>query len=317
MVSSYVIQYYENDSSQVLTSFGASGFLYNDDRHLRTQGNQAFHHFCIIDQQTGQPVARCTFFQQSSRWYSPFSAPFGSLECTILLPASILDSLIERIESVMRSLAIESVLIKQPPDCYAPEQTAYFMERLLKKDFRIIADPVAHYIPVTDENLSCRMAAQEMQRLRKAERAGFTFRQLTEPQPDLVIAYWQQRRAGQQYPLTIAPEQLRRLLTGMPDRFPVFVVEAGGEWAAMSVCVRVSDTILYHFLPVDSAQYRRFSPMVMLIHGLYHYCREQGIRLLDLGVSLDEEQLPKPGLMRFKRNMGGIPSPKLTVEKRL
>lgn len=317
MSGPYVIQYYENASPHMITSFGASGFLYNDGRHLQTQANLPLHHFCIIDQQTGQTVARCTFFQQTGQWYSPLAAPFGSFECTILLPDTILDAFLEQIGAVMRRLSVKAVTIKLPPHCYAPEQTAYFMERLLKKDFRIIADPVVHYIPVTDGDLSCRMAAQEMQRLRKAERAGFTFRQLTEPQPDLVIAYWQQRRAGQQYPLTIAPEQLRRLLTGMPDRFPVFVVEAGGEWAAMSVCVRVSDTILYHFLPVDSAQYRRFSPMVMLIHGLYHYCRGQGIRLLDLGVSLDEAQLPKPGLMRFKRNMGGIPSPKLTVEKRL
>ncbi|WP_177225917.1 GNAT family N-acetyltransferase [Arsenicibacter rosenii] len=299
----------------MLTSFGASGFLYNDDRHLRIQGNQVFHHFCIIDQQTGQPVARCTFFQQSSRWYSPFSAPFGSLECTILLPGQVLDALIERIESEMRTLAIDAVSVKQPPDCYAPEQTTLFMERLLKKGFRITSAPVVYYLPVTSDDLRTRMAAQEVRRLQKSERAGFTFRQLTELQPDQVIAYWQQRRAEQRYPLTIAPEQLRLLLTEMPDRFPVFVVESDGEWAAMSVCVRVSASILYHFLPVDTGRYRSVSPMVMLIHGLYQYCQQQGIRLLDLGVSLDDHRQPKPGLIRFKRNMGGLPSPKLSFEK--
>ncbi|GAB4027621.1 hypothetical protein GCM10028773_59450 [Spirosoma koreense] len=56
--------------------------------------------------------------------------------------------------------------------------------------------------------------------------------------------------------------------------------------------------------------------MVMLLDGLFVYCQQHRIQLLDLGTALDENGQPKPGLMRFKRNVGAQESPKLVFEKR-
>ena len=81
------------------------------------------------------------------------------------------------------------------------------------------------------------------------------------------------------------------------------------------MAIRVRDDILYNFLPASNPSYYAHSPMVMLMAELFGYCQRHRIQLLDLGTSLDGNQQPKPGLMRFKRNLGVRESPKLTFEK--
>ncbi len=80
--------------------------------------------------------------------------------------------------------------------------------------------------------------------------------------------------------------------------------------------VRVRDDILYTFLPASNPAYHAYSPLVLLMDGLFEYCQQQQIRLLDLGVSLDGNHQPKPSLLRFKRNLGALESPKVCFEKR-
>jgi hypothetical protein len=57
--------------------------------------------------------------------------------------------------------------------------------------------------------------------------------------------------------------------------------------------------------------------MVLLTDGLWTYCQQQRIELLDLGVSLNSDRTPKPSLTQFKRNLGAQTSAKTTVERTL
>ena len=91
----------------------------------------------------------------------------------------------------------------------------------------------------------------------------------------------------------------------------------GPTLAALTVAVRVRPDILYNFLPADNPIYRPFSPAVLLTHGLYAHCQQAGIALLDLGVSVDDHRQPKPGLLRFKRNLGAEESVKTVWEKQV
>ena len=50
---------------------------------------------------------------------------------------------------------------------------------------------------------------------------------------------------------------------------------------------------------------------------IYEYCQEEKVKILDLGISLDHLGKEKPSLIRFKKNIGGIPSEKITYIKHL
>ena len=94
-----------------------------------------------------------------------------------------------------------------------------------------------------------------------------------------------------------------------PKAFQIFTVRDKHKIVALTVTVRVNDRILYNFYPADAAEYHNYSPTVMLTEGLYNYCWEVGIGLLDLGSA------PNYGLIRFKKNLGAQASLKLSFEK--
>jgi CelD/BcsL family acetyltransferase involved in cellulose biosynthesis len=202
------------------------------------------------------------------------------------------------------------------PHCYARPQANRLVRELQRRQYRMVDLLVNFHIDVTSGPLTDRMHRSERRRLAKCKRANFEVTHWVNPPVEAVVHFVQRSRKQQGYPLTIAPERLAHLLRTFPDQYPVFAVRDGATIAALTVAVRVRHDILYNFLPADDLTYRAYSPAVMLTHGLYAYCQQEGITLLDLGVSVDEHRCPKPSLMQFKRNLGAVESPKMVWEKR-
>jgi lipid II:glycine glycyltransferase (peptidoglycan interpeptide bridge formation enzyme) len=104
-------------------------------------------------------------------------------------------------------------------------------------------------------------------------------------------------------------------LKAFSAHFRVFCVKDADTIASLSLAVRVGEKVLYNFCPADNLSYRTFSPAVLLHKGLYEYAKNENITLLDLGISVDADGLPKPGLSRFKHNLGAKDSEKYVFRK--
>jgi lipid II:glycine glycyltransferase (peptidoglycan interpeptide bridge formation enzyme) len=117
--------------------------------------------------------------------------------------------------------------------------------------------------------------------------------------------------------LSVTANELNTLLTDLPQEYIVFTVTDNWKIIAMSLAVRVHSKVLYNFLPADLAAYQSYSPMVLLNEAMYNYCQNEGIDILDLGTSQDHHGVEKPGLIRFKENLGGQESLKITYRKLL
>jgi lipid II:glycine glycyltransferase (peptidoglycan interpeptide bridge formation enzyme) len=76
----------------------------------------------------------------------------------------------------------------------------------------------------------------------------------------------------------------------------------------------VSSKVLYYYLPADSPKYLEFSPAILIIKSMYEYSQKHCFEILDLGIStyLGERN---EGLIRFKKNLGGMESEKNTFIK--
>lgn len=293
--------------------FSQPGFFFNDADYLSEHTGL----FCVItalNQATGQADARCTFFIESNRAVSPAAAPFGSVEFVPTLPDSVLNSLIDALVDEARATGAPRLRLVNYPHCYAPEQALRLTNQLLQRGFRVVADNQNFFLPVIHEAFENTIDASERRRLQKCRRAGFQFTQWDSPDLDAVTSFLVRTRQQRGYALTLSTERLRCLIQTFPNQFPVFVVNDGPIIAALTVAVRVRDDILYNFLPASDPDYHAHSPMVLLTDGLFGYCQQGQIRLLDLGVSLDGNHQPKPSLMRFKRNLGALESPKLIFE---
>ena len=311
----YLILRQQSPLPAAIPVFSQPGFFFNNADHI---GQQSTGPFCVItalNQTTGQADARCTFFVEPHRAVSPISAPFGSIEFTRNLPEAVLSALIDALIDEARSTGAPTLQLVNYPHCYAPEQAHRLTEQLLLRGFRVVSADETFFLPITSSAFKDTIDASERRRLHKCQRAGFQFAHWRCPDVDTVTSFLVQTRRQQGYNLNLSAERLSDLLRSFPEQFPVFVVTDGPTLTALTIAVRVRDDILYNFLPASDPNYRAYSPMVLLTDGLFRYCQQQHIQLLDLGTSLDANHQPKASLMRFKRNLGAQESPKLTFEK--
>lgn len=297
-------------------AFSQPGLFFNDSAHLRQQGSAA-HTILAVNQLTELADGRCTFFFRGQQAVSPLAAPFGSIEFAPTLPDTVLVALIRQLTDSARSAGAASVRLVNYPSCYAPIQTARLLRRLAEQGFQTTATYENFHLSITQQAFGHYIVPAEQRRLRKCRAAGFRFAQWFSPDLSAVIRFIEQVHQQRNHAETIASTQLTQLIQTFPDRFPLFGVWDVDRLIALAVTVRVSPGILYYFLPVSDPAYDAYSPMVLLIDGLWMYCQQQSIALLDLGVSLNSDRTPKPSLMQFKRNLGAQTSLKTTVERLL
>jgi hypothetical protein len=311
----YQIQTHYPDYVKPIPAFSEPGFFFNEEAQLRQQDSGSFHLLTALNTNTHQADARCAVFVDNELAISPKLAPFGSVEFISTLPEDTLIKLIDSLEEEVIRMGLPVLRLTNYPHCYARHQAHRLVRELQRRQYRMVDQLVNFHIDVTDQPLTDRMHRSERRRFAKCQRANFDVTIWKNPPVEAVVPFVQHSRKQQGYPLTIAPERLAYLLRHFPEQYPVLVVRDGTTIAALTVAVRVRHDILYNFLPADELAYRAYSPAVMLTQGLYAYCQQENITLLDLGVSVDEHRQPKPSLMQFKRNLGAVESPKMVWEK--
>ncbi len=316
-MADYIFLLQQNPQPLDIPPFCQPGFFFNEPQHLRQQDGGKFYILSALNQTTKQADARCAFFISSNKAASPVAAPFGSIEFAETIAETVLDKFLSSLIEAVRHMGSTKLRLANYPHCYAPQQADRLTAMLANHEFTVAETNQNFFLPITDERFEGHLVPAERRRLRKCREAGFQVAHWQSPNMNEVIDFIRTTRQQQGYQLTISTDRLADLCRKFPDQFAIFVVKDGTQLAALTITVRVRHDILYNFLPVSHPDYHLFSPMVMLTDGLFTYCQQQEIRLLDLGVSLDTDRQPKPSLMRFKRNLGALESPKLVFEKLL
>lgn len=317
MASRFTILHHDRSHLAAVPGFYQRGFIFNEPKHISQQSDGPFYVITAFNTATGQAEARCTFFPKSPLAVSPFAAPFGSIEFSETLPDTILNDFLNVLHQTASEAGAHALRIVNYPHCYAPKQADKLTELLTEHGFTITETHQNAYLTIADKPFEHSLVAAERRRLRKCQQANFVFTQWIDPDISAVTSFIAETRHLQRYSLPLSAERLADLFRLFPNEFSVFMVSDCSTITALTVAVRVREDILYNFLPASHPNYSTFSPMVMLIGGLFAYCQQQDIRLLDLGVSLDGDHQPKPSLVRFKQNLGGQASPKLVFEKQL
>ncbi len=316
----FVIATYEIRLRPTKTETSLSGFefyLYNTPRHLATQRTNQPFSIEVWDNERQQVVALFHADSDGETAISLPNAPFGGLEFAPGIPAEVLTQMLSFIEATCREQNLTRLNIKLPPVSYDEKKSFFLKELYENQGFTVGSSFMNHHIPVDETLFINKIHPSERKRLRKCRRAGFVAEEWHNPNPEQVFSFLAESRQRQGYSLSLDFDQLQKVLTKLPDEVKVFVVKAGTEIVSLTVAIRVNRRILYNFCPADNLDYRAFSPTVLLNCALYDYAQNDGIELIDLGVSLDHFGNEKASLIRFKENLGGKPSLKLTYSKLL
>ena len=219
---------------------------------------------------------------------------------------------IENVSLLLSSLSdwgkangITAFTIKMAPEFYLKDIIGF-------KDIgslELLYSEYNQHIEISSEPYISLLKRNERKRLRKCQRAGYQFKKLTVESLQQAYEVVKTNRELKGYPVTVTYDQLLLMFQNFPDQYLLFGVFDEARLIAVAVSIRVSENVLYNFYHGDDFEYRRDSPVVMVINGVYEYCQENNIQYLDLGISSVQGVLNE-GLYQFKENCGAQVSPK-------
>jgi len=299
-----------------LTNRSFESFLFNSPQLFHQQRCDDYSVLNLLDENENC-LARCAVFFKDNQAYSPFRAPFGSIELSDNITIQELEYFIEELEKFLRERRATKFKIVSYPECYVPEKASLLNYCLLKQNYSIITAELNYHLSITSSSdIVSVFHDSERRRYKKCMEQGFEVGIERGSYVQEAFELIKKGRESKGIPLSMKLEEFQKLFKEYSQYYLLFTVKDKNKLVAVATGVKVSSEILYYFLPADDAEYKSFSPTVLLIKGMYDYCKENNIRLLDLGIAT-ADAVPNYGLIKFKEHLGGIPSLKYTFQKTL
>lgn len=289
------------------------GFLYNQSGFLKLKDGD-IHSFYALNDLNKAVVAQAHFIicsndnMESYHAISLPGSPFGSVEFSQNIEEESLFRFITFIKESLFKQQVTSIQIKECIPAYRHYGGALLLNILHQHHFMIQGVMPNHHIEVDVVPFEKKIHRMESKRLRKCVKSGFIFRQ--EPLtriPDF-YQFIQTCREEKGWSLSMTLDEIKRAVTALPEHYRIFAVYDQDICVAACFAVLVREQILYVYAQATLQEYHKYSPVVLLLSELYNYCREQNIKILDLGTS------PSESLQAFKYHVGGTASEKLTLQ---
>lgn len=275
-------------------------FLFLEPEHLLLQGGENVW-VLFAESKHDIQIMMSIFFEESAA-YSPLRMSFGGIIAKENLNYVHIEHFTDFVLAFCKEQRAKNLQITSYPFSYAPSISAICTQIFLQKGFQITKPELTHFLVVGD-NFESKLHLSARRRLKKCKKKECVFELWEQPDCRFVYDFVAENRKRKNYPVSMSFEDFQKTLQTFPDQYLVFILKDGQEIIALTVAVVVSSRILYNFYPADKAQYLPYSPMIMLLEGVYYFAQRQGFQILDLGISSDNS-LPNYGLIRFKENLG-------------
>lgn len=295
--------------------FSYEPFLFYKPEFLNQIKSPDFSSFYLEDDTAAEILAEIHFVCFENQAFSLPKASFGSLRFSSNIKPESLDFLIAHVESEFVREGITEVKIRNYPAAYEPKGADIVQGMLLQKGYRTEFTDINYHIEL-DRNFTDNLRESERKRLSSLKNKGFRSERWEKPDLDLVYEILLENRKSAGYPMTLDKEPFKAMFRNLPDTYFVFRSVFNDELVAVSVCVYISNDILYNFYLGEKPEFRKYSPVVGLLESMVSYGKKYKYKILDLGIATDKGMLNE-GLARFKQNMGGIASDKIMFSKSL
>lgn len=256
--------------------------------------------FSIIDQSSGQRWATICFQLNQNRAISLGSAPFGGIQSQVPLAQNTLNQFWDYVILRLQSYNIDQITIKDAPSFYDCTES-----KSPNIKTSVATDEIYHHIPIDQHALSTRLKDMQVRRLKKCKQAGFTFKKESLSALPEIYQFIEMCRSEKNYMAPMPKEKLEASMIRLPDAYHIFCCYDGDRLIAATICVSVTEDVLYHFLPASLATYNQYSPMVFLINEIYDFGQRNDYKHLDLGSSMLDGK-PNKKLISFKASMAGM-----------
>lgn len=288
--------------------------IFHNPAHLALQAPAGWHTFYI--RQANAVEGLMQFHVNDHRAVSPFRSPFGSFLFSNAVNSITLQEFIAYCESRLAEKAVVTLELKNQPERYSPERNHRLETALLSTGYSIAKEETSALISITEAPFELGLHRSEKKRLRKCRDEALTFEVMPLTRLQTIYTFLETCRAEKEYTLSMSFSELEKLAQAFPERLVLTAVSDKTRLVAANISILVYDAVLYNFYHDHSKAYDHLSPVVLLNEGLYKYCQQHHIRMLDLGTSNLAGGVNE-SLLNFKLRLGAQPSRKLTFTKRL
>ncbi|KOY87642.1 hypothetical protein AD998_17230 [bacterium 336/3] len=297
---------------QVNFSYSFEPFLFNTPKHLSLQNCK--DSYVLWGEKDGKIYLLFNLFIERKYGLSPYQMAFGGIEGVESLHYEEILSFIEFIISFCNNQSLEKLKITHYPFSYNTKISHITTQILLSKGFQIYKSELTHFIAIDHIAFGEKIHLSEKRKLKKCLQSGFIFERLDDFDVDTIYQFIADCRKRRNYPISMSLEAFKTTISLFKDQYHVFVIKSHDTIIALTVAIAINKDILYNFYPADHPDYLAYSPIVMLTKGLHQFCQKNQFKLLDLGISTDNNY-PNLGLIRFKENLGSQSCLKLSFYK--
>lgn len=290
--------------------------IFHDPQHLELQSPTGWQSFVLLNNQDRTILGLVYYYAEGTHAASPLRSPFGSFIFSKEVSPQLLDEFVSFVESKLKGRGVKTLLLKNAPEIYAPNEIELLSRVLQESGYQIKQEETSAVIEVGSVSYEKILHRSKKARLNKGYNSEFEFLQLPISRLEEVYNFLKSCRAGKGYSLSMPLVELQKVTNTFLDRFFLHAVTHRDQLIAASISIRVMSTVLYAFYYDHAREFDQASPVVYLCDGLYGFCQERHINLLDLGTSNVEGKLVEP-LLNFKLSVGAQPSRKLTFAKNL
>lgn len=253
---------------------------------------------------------------EEGTWRSPARGTFAGLSFDVDLKFRDLFTFFEGVESALLAKGAKSLEVLPAPQAHDASSFAKQVYLLRLFGFETIQCDLNQSLEIDNRSLSERMSYGNLKRLRKCNREGLVARQLPQSALPQVYETLAINRASKGNSMSMTLAQLQEMVDTLPENVLLFGCPNGGQLAAAALCLRLSPYVLYVFYWGDRPEYASHSPVVAIADSIYHYGREHGYKILDVGTSTIDREL-NFGLLEFKRGLGFSETLKVRMRKTL
>lgn len=244
--------------------------------------------------------------------FSPFSSPFGGIECTGKIDNGDVKEIIESLIFFCQSLNVDRLQITLPPTLY------YDYGNFIPSSVYIDANCKELF---TDQSYHLDLTANELfeeglkRNARKNLNTGLASEHqfkhcISSAEKETAYLIIEQNRKERGYPLKLSFQQLQNTGRVVPISYFTLIIEDNPAAAAVVYEVTPEIAMVVYWGHLRSAE--PYRPTNLLSFYLYEYFKSKGFKVLDIGPS-SERGILNEGLANFKLSLGCNVSEKSTV----
>lgn len=290
--------------------------LFQQPAFFRLHAESGGVYFDLCHKGRSAALIHFTPVDREGAWRSPARGTFAGLSFDVDLKFRELFTFFEGVESALRAKGAKSLEVLPAPQAHSATNFAQQVYLLRLFGFETIQCDLNQSLEIDSRSLSERMTYGNLKRLRKCNREGLVARQLTHSDLPQVYETLSINRASKGNSMSMTLPQLQVMVDTLPENVILFGCSDGGQLAAAALCLRLTPSVLYVFYWGDRPDYASQSPVVAVADAIYHYGRERGYKILDVGTSTIDQK-PNFGLLEFKRGLGFSESLKVRMRKML